>query len=121
MNSHVDPQMPQRISQTMRAFIYSFVREVEWNGQTCVRSPTVREGLIRDPALPHGRASDTLDSYFLFSSWCGVNLIIANTAPCGSLKVENRPTFSMSIGGTNALAPNDVAFSNVASQSSTAK
>jgi hypothetical protein len=25
----------------------------------CVRSPTVREGLIRRLALPHGRASDT--------------------------------------------------------------
>jgi len=28
MNSHVDPQIQQRISQTMRAFIYLFVREV---------------------------------------------------------------------------------------------
>jgi hypothetical protein len=27
MNSQVDPQMQQRISQTMRAFILSFVRE----------------------------------------------------------------------------------------------
>src|ERR1700693_5957673 len=27
MNSQVDPQIPQRISQTMRAFIQSFVRE----------------------------------------------------------------------------------------------
>lgn len=61
------------------------------------------------------------DRYYFFSSCCGVNLIIANAAPCGSAMVEKRPTFSMSIGGTNARAPNSVALAKVASQSSTAK
>src|SRR5438309_8294001 len=48
MNSQVEPQMTQRISQTMRAFIWSFVREAALGRQSeRGSSPTVREGFVR--------------------------------------------------------------------------
>ena len=46
-------------------------------------------------------------------------LMTANAAPCGSCSTANLPTFGMSIGGTNILAPSRSAFLAFASTSST--
>ena len=45
-------------------------------------------------------------------------LIIAIAAPCGSAMTLKRPTVGMSVGGTQAFAPSDFAFSVSASTSS---
>jgi hypothetical protein len=49
----------------------------------------------------------------------GSGFRIANIAPCGSTNIARRPTWGMSLGGTIALAPSDLACSVVLSQSAT--
>ena len=56
------------------------------------------------------------------TTYCyNVNLITANTAPCGSMRTLKRPTWSISRHETRAVPPREVALSVAASQSSTAK
>src|SRR4029077_14423138 len=49
----------------------------------------------------------------------GFGFRIANIAPCGSTNIARRPTSGMSLGGTIALAPSDLAWSAILSQSAT--
>ena len=73
------------------------------NGQTFFR--------IGAPAF-RGRADADQDIV-------GSGFRIANIAPCGSTNIARRPTSGMSLGGTTALAPSDLACSVVLSQSAT--
>lgn len=82
------------------------MRSIRAEKLVSLRLAPLRETYSRQGA----KAQSKTDTLYLFSSWCGVNLMIEKTAPCGSLMVEKRPTFSISIGGTKARAPNEVAF-----------
>src|SRR5438045_9668072 len=80
MNSHVDPQIQQRISQTMRAFIYLFVREVSEDVKASGKrgsSPTVREGV---PAQSRFIAGNDTRRLCLRAGYC----------PAGSVAIYSR-------------------------------
>src|SRR2546430_17705455 len=57
MKSQVDPQMPQRINQTMRAFISQlYVSETEWSKRESLNAKAAEDFANVSEARPSGRA-----------------------------------------------------------------
>src|SRR6185369_17668269 len=107
IKSQVDPQMPQSTSQTRRAFIRSFP------------IADCQLPIVFAPAYAIGNRHLAIDN----GLYCGgmLSLIIANAAPCGSLRIAKRPIPGISSAGFITVAPSPVACCSLASQSSTAK